>query len=470
MTQPSHSIAIVGGGFSGTALATMLLKAGHPGLTVHVVEPRPRLGWGLAYGEADANHILNVPAERMSPWVDKPHDFLNWARRCGPRLGWPEAASAHEGTYLPRRLFGHYIQTALEVATAQARAAGGPVLIHHGATVKAVSPQDGGGFRLELGKSAHIFAHVVVLATGFRPPALPFPVEGNGHRLIDPWALGVHAIGRDDSVLIAGTGLSMVDMVYSLERAGHRGEVVAVSRHGLLPRIRGHSEDVSPLLTETDARRGALQSLRKFRRAIRTGQADWRCAMDGLRPVIDILWRALPPEEQDRFLRHLKPFWEVHRHRMPAESADLLLRRMARGTLVIESARVQNLILSANGIEAALKLRGTSVTRHRRFHWVINCTTPSSPLHAPDDLFRTLLAAGLVRADRTGMGLDVEPDGTLRDADGAAIQGLFALGPLRRGYAIETTAVPHIRPQLEALAATLLSRVEGVPRRSIATR
>lgn len=466
MTQPSHAIAILGGGFSGAALAATLLDAGGPGLTIHVVEPRPRLGWGIAYGDADSVHILNVPADRMSPWADRSDDFLNWARRHGPRLGWPQAAAANAATYLPRRLFGHYIQTRLEEATHRARERGGPLLVRHVGRAVAVAPE-AAGFTVSLDAAPSLRAHEVVLATGFPAPSVPFAIEGESHRfLADPWAPGaLDLIGRDDSVLVIGTGLSMVDVVFSLNAAGHRGEVVAVSRHGLMPRVHGHSEDIPPLLDEADARQGVLHSLRKFRRALAEGRADWRSAMDGLRPVIDLLWRALPPAEQDRFLRHLKPYWEVHRHRMPAQSADLLLGRAARSLLAVEAGKIASLVLSRDGVEAAVRVRGTPVTRRHRFHWVINCTPPAAPVRAADSLPTALAAAGLVRPDRTGMGLDVDPDGTVLGGDGHPVSGLFALGPLRRGHAIETTAVPHIRPQLEALTARLLGRAES-PRRA----
>lgn len=460
MTQPSHSIAIIGGGFSGAALALQLLETGAPGLTIHVAETRPKLGWGIAYGDADPVHILNVPADRMSPWADRPTDFLDWARRHGPRLGWPEAAAANGATYLPRRLFGHYIQTRLDEALLRARNAGGPVLIRHDERVTHVAPE-GDGFRLGLASGSTINAHQVVLATGFSAPAVPFPVEGEGHRFIaDPWAPGaLDLIGRDDSVLVIGTGLSMVDVVYSLSHAGHRGPVLAASRHGLLPRIHGHAEDQPPLLDEDDARRGVVRALRKLRRAVAIGRADWRTAMDGLRPIIDRLWRALPEAEQDRFLRHLKPFWEVHRHRMPAQSADLLLERGARGGFTVQAARVERLTVQSDGIEAILRPRGEPAFS-RRFHWVVNCTPPAGPFADATSLPSRLNVAGLARPDRTGMGLDVWPDGTLVAADGAAVPGLYAIGPLRRGHAIETTAVPHIRPQLEALTALLLGHAE----------
>lgn len=465
MRGRTHSIAIVGGGFSGTALATHLLEAGEPGLTIHVIDPRPQLGWGTAYGDADGGHILNVPAARMGIWSDTPDDFLEWARIQGPSLGWPQAAAATGATYLPRRLFGHYVQDRFERAAARARTIGRTMLVRHVSHVTTIAPHDG-GFRLSLPAGGTIAAHQVVLATGFPAPSVPFPVRGQGRGLIaDPWVAGcMQQIERHHNVLIVGTGLSMVDVLGTLERARHRGEVVAVSRHGLLPRTHGHSIELPPLLGAEDGRKGIRHCLAAIRHAIAVGQGDWRSVVDGLRPVIDTLWRALAPAEQDRFLRHLKPFWEVHRHRVPAESADLILRRIALGTLRIEAARIAALTCSEEGVEAELRFRASGVTRNRHFHWAVNCTPPASPFRSP--LISALAAAGLARPDRTGMGVDVTAEGTLRDRHGFAIEGLFALGPLRRGHAIETTAVPHIRPQLEALAAHLLGHGHPLQRRA----
>lgn len=438
-------IVIVGGGFSGTALATALLRQGQAGLTIHLVEPRPQPGWGIAYGGAEPWHILNVPAERMSPWAEAPDDFFDWARAHGPSLGWPQAVAAGRQSYLPRRLFGHYVQTRFEEARKSSKAS-----FHLHQDEATAIARAGTGFSVTLSGGTVLQAQQLVLATGFLPPGWPFEVTGESHRLIkDPWASGaLDRIGRDDRLLLVGAGLTMVDMVTSLAQRRHRGKVTAVSRHGLLPRIHGLVEDLPQLLDENDAARGVIYSLRKLRRAIREGKADWRGAMDGLRPFIDQLWLALPLVEQDRYRRHLKPFWEVHRHRMPAESADLLLRQQAHGLLEVKALRIRK-------VEASDK--GVLVNGEHAFDHLINCTPPASPLGTEANaLSRALLAAGLVRPDRTGAGFDIEADGTLRDAQGAPVPGFFTLGPPRRGHAQETTAVPHIKPQLAELTCRLL--------------
>ena len=446
------SIVIVGGGFSGAVLAAHLLRRGPGHLTVHVVEPRQRLGQGIAYGDASAFHILNVTADKMSLWADEPMSFLEWAQAYGPKLGWPHCASARPHSYLPRQLFGHYVEAELKRMTGPDR----PSLHHHQAVAQNLVQQQG-KFRVGLDNGGTIDADQVILATGFRAPSIPFPVSGHGPRFIaDPWAHGaLDAIKPHDAVLLIGTGLTMVDMVFSLDRAKHQGLVTAVSRHGFLPRIHDHSETCPPILTAQDSARGVVHCLTKFRRVLAAGQTDWRIAVDALRPIIDELWQALPPSEQRRFLRHLRPLWEVHRHRMPAQSAELLLKRIAQGRLQVEAARVKSLRIEADLVHADLIVHGSATTRS--FAWVVNCTPPAPPL-APggDELTQSLLRAKLVREHRTGLGYDVDPGGRAVNADGQSIPNLYVLGPSRRGHSIEATAVPHIRLQLAPLLWILL--------------
>jgi uncharacterized NAD(P)/FAD-binding protein YdhS len=51
---------------------------------------------------------------------------------------------------------------------------------------------------------------------------------------------------------------------------------------------------------------------------------DWRGVIGGLRPVTAQIWQPLPEVEKRRFLRHLRPYWEVHHHRLAPQIAQLI--------------------------------------------------------------------------------------------------------------------------------------------------
>src|SRR5277367_6314643 len=96
------TVAIVGGGCSGLLVAVHLLRNGCRG-HVTVIEPRKRLGAGLAYSTSFDRHLLNVPASKMSAIPGQPADFLEWLRA----RHWPDAKPE---TFAPRRLFGEYLR------------------------------------------------------------------------------------------------------------------------------------------------------------------------------------------------------------------------------------------------------------------------------------------------------------------------------------------------------------------------
>src|SRR3546814_13724462 len=82
--------------------------------------------------------------------------------------------------------------------------------------------------------------------------------------------------------------------------------------------------------------------LRDIRREIAAAEregGDWRMVIDALRPVTQSLWQGLPVAEKRRFLRHLRSWWAVHRHRMAPEVAAVVQNAMDRGQLVVRAGR-----------------------------------------------------------------------------------------------------------------------------------
>src|ERR1700681_2245997 len=78
------TVAVIGAGFSGTLLALHLLRHCPSGTRIHLIEKNSRFGRGLAYSTGNPNHLLNVPAGRMSAFSDRPHDFVDWLRTWRP--------------------------------------------------------------------------------------------------------------------------------------------------------------------------------------------------------------------------------------------------------------------------------------------------------------------------------------------------------------------------------------------------
>jgi uncharacterized NAD(P)/FAD-binding protein YdhS len=103
-----RTIVIVGAGFTGTAVASNLLRLHHEQPLRIVLIDRSQMARGVAYSKLRYPYLLNVPAGRMSVNSDDPVEFLRVAR-C-----WQPAATADD--FLPRELYGEYLECSLRSA------------------------------------------------------------------------------------------------------------------------------------------------------------------------------------------------------------------------------------------------------------------------------------------------------------------------------------------------------------------
>jgi uncharacterized NAD(P)/FAD-binding protein YdhS len=412
-------VAIVGAGYSGTIAAVEIARAA-PGAGIALIEKSGHFARGAAYGTTSPGHLLNVRARNMSALTGEPMHFADWA--AGEGYG--------ADSYVPRRDYRRYLAGLLDEAPGVSRVTG-----------EAVAVEDE-GVRLASGELVRCEAAIV--AGGNYPSRLP---AAFGPKAIhDPWspqgsAAVAQAAERGGDLLLVGTGLTMVDMAVSLEEAGFPGRILAASRRGLVPRAHV-SPAAHPLGWEPPERLGDL--LRSVR-----ARVPWRASVDGLRPHSIPLWQGLSESEQRRFLRHLRPWWDVHRHRIAPRVAARIEAMRASGRLEIAAARV----VGVDGDVVTLARRGGGEIR-RRFGAVINCTGPEGDIaRIRDPLIRNLIESERARPDRLGLGLDVDSDSRVRGSGRSP--ALYALGPLTKGAFWEIVAVPDIRGQAAGVATAI---------------
>ncbi|WP_419900871.1 FAD/NAD(P)-binding protein [Roseomonas sp. USHLN139] len=442
MTRNLPVVAIIGGGFAGTALALQL--AGKAEVTLF--EPGP-VGPGLAYGTAEPAHLLNVPAAGMSPFPDRPSHFADWLA-AQPDAPPPPAEGPR---FAPRRLYGRYLQELWAAAATEIR--------HVPRAVSRVERLgegggNGRGFRVTDSAGEVFEADRVVLAVGGFAAGAGAPPHLAG----DPWdPAALEGLAPDAPLLLVGLGLTMVDVLLALRDRGHVGPVTAISRHGWLPL--SHVTGAFPPPWPMPLVEGAVPGVRaafcwlraEAARAAAAGQ-PWQAVIDGVRPLVQRIWRGWELAERRRFLRHARSAWNLHRHRVAPEAAARIGAELASGGLRPLAARLVEWRVAGEGVEAVLARRagGTELLRVAR---IILCTGPEGGRAwreaAP---VAGLLAEGLLAEEALGLGLSVSPAGVALDAAGQPVAGIDVLGPLTRGALWEITAVPDIRVQAAALA------------------
>lgn len=428
-------VAIVGGGFSGAMLAARLAELGRAST---LINRTPDFGLGVAYSTRFEGHLLNVRSGRMSAIADRPDDFVDWLAAFQPSLSDPEG-------FAPRCLFGLYVQSRLaEVETAHPG-----LILRRVGDVVAIDPD---GLRLKDGD--FVAADRVVLTTGNPAPRSTAAADAGGAVIPDPWAHGaLDPIATDDDLVLIGTGLTMVDVLVCLKAAGWRGRATALSRRGLLPRAHGTHPD-TPAQPTAKLMSGPLSDrLVEARRLSSSG--GWREMMEGLRPLTAELWAEADPRSRGRFVRHLRPWWDVHRHRVAPVVANVIDRLREEGHLDIVSGRVRTLHDEGHAIRLGWTPRSGPARPALSGRWLIDCTGPG---HAPDSdpLVAPLIRSGRVRLDPLGLGIDLDPSGRALGADGVPDPRLYVLGPPARAAFWETIAVPDIRKRIEDIVAGLV--------------
>ena len=324
--------------------------------------------------------------------------------------------------------------------------------------------RSGGRLKVRLAVGRTLAVDTVAVATGHGPPNEAVSPKArfaaDPTYLADPWASdALDRIGPLDTVLLLGSGLTAVDLVMSLDRRGHQGEIVALSRRGLLPR-RHARVDAGALNWTRHPGEPLSRSLGRFRRETNR-LANWRRAFDGLRAATQDMWKGLDEDQQRRFLRHLRPWWDIHRHRMAPEIGARIDAHLASGRLrVVAGRRLLALRAEIGGVTATWRPRGQTSRRADRSRWVINCTgAEGDPRQSSNPVIRRLIENGLARPDRLHLGLDVNTDGRLIDGEGRAQMDLYGLGPITRGAVWEIVAVPDIRVEAQRLAQTIAVNV-----------
>jgi uncharacterized NAD(P)/FAD-binding protein YdhS len=425
-------------------LVCALARQAGQGLAIVIIGRNAEPGRGIAYATRSPNHLLNVPAGRMSADINRPDQFVQWL--AGRGIGaekWPQS-------FVPRMLYGDYLTELLNTTLKanpelDVRVVQGNVQSLMRKNLGWIVSHDGGTMNADL----------VALATGNdlpSPIASRFASKVAAHISDDPWM--EHEVAQDRDVLLLGSGLTAVDVAISLRDRGHRGNIHLLSRRGLLPRAH-----VEPVATTALQRpfpatvRGLLRSMRD-RLGPDPAAAQWQGLMDAMRPHWPEIWQSFPPAEKRRFLHHGATLWNVHRHRLAPMIGEFLQQGLSDNIRLLKG-RLAGLALAKDGLAATI-----AQNRHKivlPVSHVINCTGPNSdPEKTHDRLIENLVASRLARGAEASIGLDVDGKNRVRDAAGVAQPSLLAMGALTRGHWWEITAIPEIARQAQVMSGAIM--------------
>ena len=465
-------ICIVGGGFSGAATAVQLVRASEAPLSIEIVEPREELGRGMAYTAPDPDWRLNGGIDTHVTDLADPGELIRWCAANGILEADPDATARNENVFVRRHDFGSFMR---DQVAAHSRMPNGSRIVHVcDVAIDAEAKASGVAVRLRSGRD--IEADLLVIATGNAPGRLPAAIASVQHdarvlvEALDTKRL--RDIPADASVLLAGAGLTALDVASTLVREEHRGRVTALSRHGLRPRLHRlappsagptqleRTEGAVPPFVAAAAptARGLLRALRSRIRDDEAAGSSWYAAFDALRDVLWQVWPKMPAAEKRRALRWLRPWYDVHRFRAPPQNHALVRDAERRGLVAFRTGRLRGVDARDDGLHVRIAGRSGADTVER-FDYLVNCTGLDPASGARENPFlAALLDRGLITIDASGVGFAVDVACRAVDAHGHAQPRLYMIGPPTAGTFGDPLGVLFIAPQIRRVLPTMLRR------------
>jgi uncharacterized NAD(P)/FAD-binding protein YdhS len=454
-------VCIAGGGCSGALLAIYLMEKALPGtLDLTIVERTGRIGYGIAYSTDKSWHILNTPVSKMSLYEDNSSHFRNWLSSRG--------VEAEGGDFVQRKFFGDYLNENFQRA-AESFTQGNTLKVITGSISNIT--RHNGYFRVARESGEIFYADTAVIASGYNGMAgscgLLDILEPAGKDVFyDPWSLTENSISPDENVLILGTGLTMIDKCLDLYYGGHKGAICALSPHGRLPNIHDKVQPYPSFYSQLKDEKSVADIFRIIKTHIKRAAGkgvSWVSVIESLRPHNSQIWASLPLKEKRTFFRHLKHIWNVSRHRMPQETAQVITKMTGSGKLKILKGRINEVKPGEKGYRVFYRNanKNGAVSADK----IINCTGLNIAENCRETLLSRLFKGGLAAKDDLKIGLKTDADFNVINPYSHRTENLYALGPVLMGTIGESTSAVDIKQHAKYLSGVILDSI-GVSERS----
>jgi uncharacterized NAD(P)/FAD-binding protein YdhS len=390
----------------------------------------------------------------MGAFPEDPAGFFTWLTSNGYTCSGED--------FVSRDLFGRYLSSLLAHTAANT---------HHAALTHVrdeacdiTFDQATAEFHITLAKHPTLTIDLCVLALGNmkRSSLNGIPVATMFRSPYDPESYD--DVAKLKTLLIVGTGLTAVDAILEAEGRGFTGHYTMVSRHGYLPRPHEAIDPTAstPIHPIFASREELLSlSLRQLTRLVTKDSrhlGSSQSCITALRPHIQSLWSGFSMRDKKCFLRHLRPFWEIHRHRIPAPHWQKLQELLKTKRLTIRAGSIRSATRSSEGV--TVQVTPPLISAPAYFDAAILCAGPEGDLAKIDlPLVQNLLARGILVRGELGMGADLSQSSLPPHAHAR----LKIIGPLQREALWEITAVRELRSEAARLAQEIAATYAHSP-------
>jgi uncharacterized NAD(P)/FAD-binding protein YdhS len=474
-----RSITIVGGGAAAVSLLYYYLQQSdqHADLprVVYLFEGRHPFGTGAAYDLDYSTNLLNTKAGSFTPFHDKPGAFYQWLHT--KKDIWHKLYGERpfdEHTYLPRAVFGMYLQECLEDLVRQAANRQIEVVRIGAQVTRAVRSRH--GYILHAGYGLRLNTDYVFMCCGTLPAKIPPRLLATSGFVPSPYPVTslTRKIAKGASVAIVGSRLSCIDAVIGLIEQGHTGKIVMHSRSGYFPCVRGTQGRIQPqllgfadslpptslaALVDLFAAEVAIQGGEPFdfssvhpprdlkdflRKEIALAASDriWQAVLYSTNGTIEKIWSSLDEKAKAEFMDRYFSAFMAYRVSIPVENAEKILSFLDSGQLDFIPGNF-DIAVSDEGKLSVVSHESKNVKFD--YDYVVNATgSPRDVRQIDSQLIESMLQQGIAAPHRHG-GINVNVNTyQVIDRDGQADSCLYALGELTNGAFFFTSALEII--------------------------
>lgn len=374
-------IVIIGSGFSGTTLATQLVQK-FKTINVKIIEKTKENQFcGRAYSIEAGNSLLNVSAGLMGAFEECPTDFVNWSKPYG---------QFENHQFVERRLYGLYLKDLAQKNSLS--------VIND--SIWDIDPKS----KIIFGKNNNYKYDMLILANGL-------PVN-------NPEISKIEVLLKEErsSINILGSGLSAIDAAIAISNHGFKGVINLISRKGLIPKEH-FSYDLVHDNVEIELQNLKLLAILRLIRENKKSESFLKGLSIFLRNNAKQIWNNFSTKEKNQFFKYLRSYWEVFRHRMPKENANI----------------IKNLM-----IENKLK-----VIKVKNFSGEINLDCTGFQAVNNDELIQNLINRKILKKVNNPFFVDVSTRFGEDD--------IYFIGAIKRSADFESTAVRELRIQIKEL-------------------
>lgn len=486
--ERARRIVVIGGGYSAATFIVQLIRTSNVPVEISVIEPREKIGQGLAYSATDPDHRLNGPLESHMIDPSRADELRQWCIAENVLERDLDGTGPAGHIFLRRSDFGAFLNATVSNEAHHGRQ--GSTIEHVRDIATAVEYRDG-RYCVRTERHNPLSAEFLVIATGNAEPTLqaPFPVEARLHPSIIANPLQpdcLQHVCNNARVLVVGSGLTALDITSTLLRDRPDCDITVISRRGLRPsrhapeiveRLCDGSRPQAPKVPDPDAPIPAFlakepANLLRWFRALRSeikqthrAGGSWHTPFDAVRDVVSKLWPQLPLDEQLRFLRKLRPYYDVHRFRAPVMCDEAVRRAEAKNRIRFLAARLTNVtaLIGSPDVTVDMIESGSEAQVRKVYDIVVNCTgIDAKSTWRSNPVLASLVEQGMLRVHDTGIGFGVGPNCEAINRYGTIQKTLRIIGPPSAGAFGDPVAVVFIAAQIRRLLPELNATIDSL--------